>query len=663
MRQSRVRVGRAWDRHSTHVPLSTLSLIDTGALSRRRSLVEVGFEAFAQVGSCSEEQALHGGDGGFENLGDFLVGHVLETPENDRHALGFREGGDRAADGFLQFAVRDFLGRGAGGGIGVADRRPVGVARIERDEAGALAAAHFVEDEIPGDREQPGGEFRGGAVARGALPDPDEDLLGDVLGVGGPTQHFGDGADDAELVALDEGFEGALVASFDREHERDVIGRRIVVWVCAFGHLRGEESGLNHGGARKAREIPLAAGSCIGFLGVPMSRPVVASYCTTFLKPEMLHIYRQVTGLKRHETFVVTRERMCGDRFPFPDLEILPEPAQPVLRRFYLKFLRRVPPLQYRGELGQLGALFARRHADLMHVYFGHTGVHLRQFLRAWDRPSVVSFHGADVMLREHRPRYALQMRELFGTVSLVLARSRSLADRLESAGCPPEKIRLNRTGIPLGDFAFAERRAPDNGEWKLVQACRLIKKKGLLTALEAFAQFRARFPRATLTIAGEGPMRGELAEAVEKLGLAGSVSFPGFLDGAELKALYAASHIFLHPSETTDKQDQEGIPNSMLEAMATGLPVAATLHGGIPEAVRDGVSGFLVPEKNPDALAEALVRLASSPETAAEMGHRASQAVREEFEQSRAVEKLEAIYDEATALGKPAALAARPSP
>ena len=390
-----------------------------------------------------------------------------------------------------------------------------------------------------------------------------------------------------------------------------------------------------------------------------MSRPVVASYCTTFLKPEMLHIYRQVTGLKRYATFIVTRERMCGDRFPFPDLEILSEPAQPVLRRFYLKFIRRVPPLQYRGELDQLAALFVRRNADLTHVYFGHTGVHLRQFLRAWDRPSVVSFHGADVMLREHRPRYAEQMRELFGIVPLVLARSRSLADRLESAGCPPEKIRLNRTGIPLKDFAFAERPAPGDAAWKLVQACRLIEKKGLHTALRAFVQFRSRFPQAALTIAGEGPLRGELEEAVEKLGLAGSVTLPGFLGEAELKDLYAASHIFLHPSETTDKQDQEGIPNSMLEAMSTGLPVAATLHGGIPEAVRDGVSGLLVPEKNPGALADALIRLATSPGMAGEMGRRASQSVQEEFEQSRAVEKLETFYDEAIALAE----AARPSP
>jgi len=387
-----------------------------------------------------------------------------------------------------------------------------------------------------------------------------------------------------------------------------------------------------------------------------MSLPVVASYCTTFLKPEMLHIYRQVTGLKRHRTFVVTRERACAARFPFPEIEILPEARQPVLRRFYLKFLKRVPPLHYRGELEQLSSLFGRRGADLMHVYFGHTGIHLREFLKVWPQPSVVSFHGADVMLHEHRPRYAAQMRELFTLVPLVLARSRSLADCLESAGCPPEKIRLNRTGIPLGDFAFVERRPPHDGAWRLVQACRLISKKGLHTTLQAFAQFRSQFPKATLTIAGDGPMRRELEEAARELGIADALTFAGFLPEAELRELYAGSHIFLHPSETTAMQDQEGIPNSMIEAMATGLPVAATLHGGIPEAVADGVSGLLVPEKTPDALASALIRLASSPGMAEEMGRRATQTVREDFDQSRAIKKLEGLYDEAISLGNPSA-------
>ncbi len=385
-----------------------------------------------------------------------------------------------------------------------------------------------------------------------------------------------------------------------------------------------------------------------------MIRPTVASYCTTFLKPEMLHIYRQVSGLKRYGTFVITRELMCADRFPFGDIEVLPTPVQPIPRRVYLKFIKRAGALHYRGEAEQLAGLFARRQANLMHVYFGHTGVHLRSFLKEWEHPSVVSFHGADIMLREHRPEYAAHMVELFGVVPLVLARSRSLAERLEAAGCPSEKIRLNRTGIPLGDYPFIAREFPQDGAWRLVQASRLIKKKGLHTTLLAFAKFRASFPNASLTIAGEGPMRKELEQAIQDLGLGDAVALTGFLCEPDLKKLYAGAHVFLHPSETTEKQDQEGVPNSMLEAMATGLPVAATFHGGIPEAVTNNVSGFLVPEKRPDALADALVRMVSDPGAMEEMGRRASQSVREEFEQSRTIGKLEEIYDEAISLGKP---------
>ena len=385
-----------------------------------------------------------------------------------------------------------------------------------------------------------------------------------------------------------------------------------------------------------------------------MEKPVVASYCTTFLKPEMLHIYRQVSALQRYETFIVTKERQCPERYPFGDIALLPEPQQQLLRRFYLKFIARVPALYYRGEMEQLTELFGQRHADLMHVYFGHTGVHLRAFLQWWERPSIVSFHGADVMPRAHQPKYLGEMQQLFALVPLVLARSESLVERLKAIGCPADKIRLNRTGIPLAEFPLVERSTPSDGAWHFVQTCRLIAKKGLRTALQAFADFRRDYLKATFSIVGEGPMREELCRLAAELGISEAVRFPGFLNQAQLNALYASAHVFLHPSELTEKQDQEGIPNSMLEAMSTGLPVAATLHGGIPEAVRDGYSGFLVPERDPAALAAALRRLVESPELLRQMGRQAAQSVQAEFEQSRAVAKLEACYDEAIQLGKP---------
>lgn len=375
--------------------------------------------------------------------------------------------------------------------------------------------------------------------------------------------------------------------------------------------------------------------------------PTVASYCTTFLKPEMLHIYRQVTGLTEFETFVITKQRQSEAKFPFDDVEMAPDVRSNFVRRFWLKHVEHEPPIVYRGEYGVLKRLLERRSADLMHVYFGHTGVHLLPFIKRWPKPVVVSFHGMDIMPREDKPGYLENLKDLLQTIPLVMARSYSLKERMLELGCPEGKFRLNRTGIPLGNFPFIERQAPADGDWHFVQACRLIEKKGLDVALKAFARFSASRPGARFTIAGDGPLRASLDTLVAELGLAEKVRFAGFLSEDALRELYHSAHVFVHPSQITEDQNQEGIPNSMLEAMSTGLPVLATQHGGIPEAVDDGAAGLLSAERDIDGLLDHMERLASDAACWAEMGKRASADMHENFEQSAQVRKLEAVYRE----------------
>ena len=381
--------------------------------------------------------------------------------------------------------------------------------------------------------------------------------------------------------------------------------------------------------------------------------PTVASYCTTFLKPEMLHIYRQITGLRRHETFVICKERQCAEMYPMPEggIELAPGVRSNFIRRFWLKYIRREPSIVYRGEYGVLARLLERRHADLMHVYFGHTGVHLLPFIQRWPRPVVVSFHGMDIQTRAHDANYESRLRELLQAATLVLARSDSLLARLSELGCPESKLRMNRTGIPLDQFPYAAREIPRDGAWHFVQACRLIEKKGIDDALHALAKFTAKFPNAHFTIAGDGPLRGELEKLTHELGLHDKVTFAGFLKGTELRDLYHRAHIFIHPSRMTADHNQEGVPNSMLEAMATGLPVIATLHGGIPEAVRYDVSGILVAERDRAALFDAMIKLTTGSCVWQDMSEAASAEVREKFESTAQIAKLEVVYDEAIAM------------
>src|SRR5438045_2985136 len=335
----------------------------------------------------------------------------------------------------------------------------------------------------------------------------------------------------------------------------------------------------------------------------------------------MLHIYRQIKALRGVDTFVVTKQVQNADRFPFRNIEIVPKRRTNLLLHCWLKFVERRPPIVYRGEFQTLDSLLKRHSVDLMHIYFGHTGVHLLPFIEQWDKPCVVSFHGADVAHKEDIKDYPAKLRRLFDAVPLVLARSQSLADRLIQFGCPPGKLRINRTGGPLNEFPFVDRQPPTDGKWRIVQACRLIPIKGVATRLRAFAIFKKEIPKAEFLIAGKGPLQPELEMLAAGLGIFKDVRFVGFLSQPELLEFYASSHLFLHPSETSPNQDQEGVPNSLLEAMATGLPVGATRHGGIPEAVEHGRTGLLVPEAGHTASANAMQKNIDSPGVFKQMG------------------------------------------
>ena len=178
-----------------------------------------------------------------------------------------------------------------------------------------------------------------------------------------------------------------------------------------------------------------------------------------------------------------------------------------------------------------------------------------------------------------------------------------------------------------------------------------MIEKKGLPTTLRAFACFAEKFTGAHLTVAGEGPLEGSLRQLAAELGVVDRVTFTGFLDQDALRRELYAAHFFLHPSETGRDGNQEGVPNSLLEAMATGLPVFATTHGGIPEAVEHGVSGWLVPEGDGEALGRALVEWAAAPEQLAAMGEAAARSVADSFELHSQARKLEDCYFEALAM------------
>lgn len=149
----------------------------------------------------------------------------------------------------------------------------------------------------------------------------------------------------------------------------------------------------------------------------------------------------------------------------------------------------------------------------------------------------------------------------------------------------------------------------------RIATVCRLVEKKGLTFALEALARVRDRGLRFEYHLVGDGPLREELEQLRDKLGLADFVTMHGALAREQVAPILADSHLFLSPSVTARDGDQEGTPTAIMEAMATGLPVISTVHSGIPELVSDGVSGFTVPEWDVAQLADRIAFLLEHPE------------------------------------------------
>jgi colanic acid/amylovoran biosynthesis glycosyltransferase len=372
--------------------------------------------------------------------------------------------------------------------------------------------------------------------------------------------------------------------------------------------------------------------------------PVVAFFCATYLKPEMHHVHRQILAVTGWQPLVVAQKVENLATFPIQALEVVPRSPGRFVARAIERNFTGAPWQISHGEAARMRAVLCAREARVLHVFFGNVAVHLLPLLETAGIPVVVSFHGADVTGAIAGENYRAARERVFALAAKVACRSEALAAAVERLGCPREKLIVIRTALP--DLEFRARTLPADGAFHLVQASRLVPKKGLATSLAAFAQLADRYPRMTFTIAGEGPLDAALRVRTRELGVGERVRFAGFLDQAALRELFASAHVFLHPSETVSG-DVEGVPNGLIEAMATGLPVVATRHGGIAEAVEDGMSGLLCAERDADGVAAAVERLIEDPALYAGIARQGSETVRAMFSRETVGARWRGLYDD----------------
>ncbi len=254
-------------------------------------------------------------------------------------------------------------------------------------------------------------------------------------------------------------------------------------------------------------------------------------------------------------------------------------------------------------DAGRLAVRLQRVGATHIHAAFAHGPASTARLAHLMTGiPYSFAAHAKDLYLTDPA-EMAVKARQ----AAFVLTCSAAARDELARRSGSDANIVLAYHGVDTERFAPRPRARPDGEPLTLLAVGRLVEKKGYPVLLAALRRLVDRGHDVRLRIVGGGPQRDEVAQQVRDLDLATQVSFAGALTHQEIVTEYGQADLFVQASVVVADGDRDGIPNSLLEAMASGLPVVASDVSGIPEAIEHEVSGLLVPPGDPDALAGAL--------------------------------------------------------
>jgi colanic acid/amylovoran biosynthesis glycosyltransferase len=286
----------------------------------------------------------------------------------------------------------------------------------------------------------------------------------------------------------------------------------------------------------------------------------------------------------------------------------------------------------------------------VIHVHYLVDDAFFAPILRDINVPVVVSGYGYDVS------RFPGQVFGLgrvylargFEPPNLFLAVSEHMKRDLVDLGINAADVRVHYHGVETGRFAYPQREYTGGREVRILSAARLVPKKGhdiLLRAIRVLLDRNGLRSKLAVSIVGDGPLREELERLAADLGLRDVVRFKGHIEYTSEGYLvqYRQADLFALPCRTADGV-KEGIPGTVVEAMASGLPLVSSVHAGIPEIVRHSVDGLLVAENSVEELADALSTLIAHPNLRAKFGMSAAQRSLE-FDVRAKVRELEGVY------------------
>lgn len=374
-------------------------------------------------------------------------------------------------------------------------------------------------------------------------------------------------------------------------------------------------------------------------------------------------VYDRAVALRErgHEVHVATLERHLAKERPFEPVDVLRKSGWPSR---LLATLKEDAYARLRMALGDDGAiprsatettyrtalrqLVERVRPDYIHAEFGRMGV-LGSHVATARCPLVVFMHGYDITALPQSEAWRRRYRRLWQDTVTILTPSEFMRQQVIALGARERQVFVQQNGIDLGRWSFSDPAGRHDGKVTFLFVGRLIPKKGPCELVRAFARMRQLAPGidAELVLCGSGSLEPTLRRDIEQLGLQSSVHLRGAVSSEQVRQAMGQAHIMVQHSVRTESGDMEGLPVSLTEAAASGLPIIATRHSGIPEIVVDGVNGYLVEEHDIEGMAVRMAELAGAPQRWSAFGQAGRRLVEQKFESGAALARYEQLVAE----------------
>jgi len=372
----------------------------------------------------------------------------------------------------------------------------------------------------------------------------------------------------------------------------------------------------------------------------------VAIFRAIFLPYSETFIYDSLQKYTAFKPIVIAQRRINEDKFPNANV-ITPRE----------KMAGRVDSFVFSSGIrsNAMYREFQKWNPAIVHAHFGQSGVLAIAYAKAARIPLIVTLHGNDVGILLGRQRfkpkcwfYALSLKRLIKETTLFLADSQELKDRFVSLGCPANKVRVHLLGVDLNRFSPKETTNSDDNRF-ITMVGRLVEKKGFEYGIRAFANLSTEIrtkQQARLFIIGDGPLMKKLLQLSNNLGVQDKVKFMGALPHHRVNAILRdQTDILMAPSVIARNQDRDSGLIVAKEASACGIPVIGNRHGGIPDIIEHEKTGFLIEERDIEALSKALKILIETPKLRHKLGMAARQKMLRDYDINDRMSELEAIY------------------